>query len=281
MTLHFPQDGDQNVKLPVIAKVLEIGARYDLHLGRRIIVDSAPYESTRQDQDATYSTHYDIKGYKEHRVICADTGVPLAFDVTPITVYDGHRIEGLLDHLQKAGCGSYKMWADGHYITHDLLPKYLFDYNLDVEFKPLKTWKEQRVDQAEINRAYQKCWQAPGFKLVDEDDCDQLFMLEFIWRNSTTKVHKDLVPSRLVQKSQQLFYETPKQALARCGIRSRVEGNIGVDKKFTHLKITEFRGLCSWTALIGVKNLLSLVFAVYWMGLGRRRNLASSTGVVL
>ena len=97
--------------------VMNIALLYGIRPGWRSIFDSTPYESTPGDKEATYSGHYEVKGYKEHRIIDADTDIPLAFHVTPNTDYDGHYAKLLLEQALDGNAAIAEIWMDQHYST--------------------------------------------------------------------------------------------------------------------------------------------------------------------
>jgi len=262
--------------------VMNIAQLYGIRPGWRSIFDSTPYESTPKDKEATYSGHYEVKGYKEHRMICADTDIPLAFHVTPNTDYDGHYAKLLLEQALDGNAAIAEIWMDQHYSTYENLPYFELVKGLKTHYRINKKWKlNENIHGSEINRIYQKQYKSEGFLLADDECCTVEFKLQFIWENSKNRSHRLAVGKFLRNQAHQKHIDSPKQYLAEQGLRSLIESGFGREKSHSMLKLVQFRGLKSWTALIGGRNFLDLLISLFSIDLGKRRNLTSWKGITL
>lgn len=262
--------------------VMQFAEEYGLHPGWRSAMDSTPHESTPNDEDAEYNGHYEINGYKEHRLICVDTDIPFSFSITPANEYDGHYAEYLIDQGLAGGAKLAEIWADQHYITYDNLPYYELKKGLTVHYRINKDWKlDKSITQNEIHRMYQKLYKHDDFLVADNPNCSLEFQLEFIYDHTQTDRHRQAVGQFLRNRAHQKYVETPKQYLHEQGVRSIIEGGFGVEKSYSVLNLVKFRGIKSWKALISVRNFIDLIIAVFRMDLGEKTNLTSWTGIIV
>lgn len=261
--------------------VLEIAEMYGLQPGWRSSADSTPHESTVNDPEAEYSGYYKINGYKEHRLICVDTKIPLAYKVTGINEYDGDHIQDLIEKAEKGNAPIAELWVDQHYTSFENLSYYELESEIKAHYRIAKDWKiDTSITEEEIYRMYQKLWEHEEFLPGDHKDCTLNFQLKFIWENSSTKSHRKAVGKFLRFKAQREYYETPKQYLAKQGVRSRIEGDFGVAKLFSILKLVTMRKTNSWKALISLRNFIDLLVALFRMDIGQKTNITSWKGIV-
>jgi len=263
--------------------VMGTAERYGLRPGWRSIMDSTPHESTPKDKDAKYSGHYEINGYKEHRLICADTDIPFSFIMTPATVlYDGHYAQQLIHQGLEGGAALAEIWMDQHYVTFENLPYYELKQNLKTHYRINPKWiLDSSINEGEIRRIYQRMYKRDDFLLVDHCDCRLEFQLEYIWDHSKTDSHRKTVGVFLRNQYHLQQLESPKQYLQKQGVRSRIEGGFGVEKLFSILKLVIFRGNRSWKALIAIRNFIDLMIAIFRMDLGQKTKLTSWKGLVI
>ncbi len=260
--------------------VMQIARQYKFRPGWRSIFDSTPHESTANDKEASYSGHYEMRGYKEHRLIGGDTDIPLAFKVTTITEYDGNHAQDLLDKALDGDAAIAELWFDQHYASYENLTYYELQKNMKTHYRIAKNWKlDSSIDEAEINRMYQRLFEHQQFLVGDHANCSLEFQLKFIWEHSTTDKHRKAVGMFLRNQAHQQYQESPKQYLAKQGFRSKIEGGFGVEKSFSILKLVIFRGIKSWKALISIRNFIDLIIAIFRMDLGQKTKLTSWKGI--
>jgi len=267
---------------PIFVKiVIEIADMYALRPGWRSCADSTPHESTANDPEAGYSGHYKINGYKEHRLICAETKIPLAFTVTKANEYDGNHIQELIEKAEKGNVPLAELWIDQHYASFENLSYYELDKEIKAHYRINKAWKiDTSITENELYRMYQRLWKHEDFLIGSHKDCTFDFQLKFIWENSTTTSHRMAIGKYLRYKAQREYYQTPKQYLSKQGVRSRIEGDFGVKKLFSVLKLVTMRNMNSWKALISVRNFIDLLIAVFRMDIGQKTNITSLKGIV-
>ena len=267
---------DKNVKI-----VIDIAEMYKLRPGWRSSADSTPHESTANDPEAGYSGHYEINGYKEHRLICVDTKIPLAYKVTKANEYDGNHIQELIETAEKANAPIAELWIDQHYTSLENLSYYELESKIKAHYRITKDWKlDESITEDEINRMYQKLWKHEDFLLKDDEECTLEFQLKFIWNKSKTDSHRKSVGQFIRNKAQREYIDAPKQYLAKQGVRSRIEGDFGVIKLFSILKLVTMRKMTSWKALISLRNFIDLIVALFRMDIGQKTNITSWKGIV-
>jgi hypothetical protein len=93
--------------------------KHDIILGKRVGIDSTPLEALFNDNDAGYSGHYKMTGYKIHGAYCLDTNTPLAIIITPMNESDPNYFKPLLSKLKELGIKFDKIFADGAYDTFE------------------------------------------------------------------------------------------------------------------------------------------------------------------
>lgn len=93
--------------------------KHDIFLGKRVGIDSTPLEALFNDNDAGYSGHYKMTGYKIHGAYCLDTNIPLAIIITPMNESDPNYFKTLLSKLKELGIKFEKIFADGAYDTFE------------------------------------------------------------------------------------------------------------------------------------------------------------------
>lgn len=261
--------------------VMQIAHNYELRPGWRSIVDSTPHESTPNDDDAGYSGHYEINGYKEHRLICADLDIPFSFKVTKANEYDGDQVQELIEKAEKGNAAIAELWFDQHYTSFENLSYYELVKGIKTHFRIAENWKiDETVTKDEIHRMYQKLWKHDDFLAADDPNCTIEFQLKFIWEHSSTDTHRKAVGKYLRNKAHKEYRESPKQYLSKQGPRSKIEGGFGVEKLFSPLKLVTMRTMRSWKSLISLRNFIDLLISVFRMDIGQKTNITSWKGII-
>ena len=89
---------------------------FDIILGKHIGQDSTPIESTRNDPDAKFNPHYGLKMHKGHLLLDVEHDVPLNYDISDGTAYDGNYLLSLVDESEKnLETVAEDCVGDGHY----------------------------------------------------------------------------------------------------------------------------------------------------------------------
>jgi len=280
MRLYLGPTIEENVPR-LVAIVIKQARTYKIRVGQFIITDSTPHHATKADYDAKHSPHHKKKGYKEQRIIDYYTDIPVAFCVSSIVAFDGDFVNQLLQQVIAAGCQPTDFWGDGHYITKDLLPLYVFDYNLHVHAREKGKWKGREVTEQEITQMYQKLWKQPGFKPEDDENCTHEFKLRFIWKHSPYAQHRLRIGEYFIMKIQQAHEFVPDITNQLCGIRSTIERGFGQEKRFSAIKAMEWCSFASRKSSYALRFLTDLVVSLFWMDQGRTKNLTSTATLVL
>ena len=130
-----------------------------------------------------------------------------------------------------------------------------------------------------IEKEYLKLYKQKGY--IPATACDLEYKLWLLFTNPRFKRQKTIVRKYLMNQVIKTRDNAPKQFLRDQGLRSKIEGGFGVEKKHSPFKTIEFRGLKSWQALIYTRNLRDLILSAFWADKGRRRNLTSSFELVI
>ena len=99
ITYRINSKGTKKIFDKLLQKVIFGCEQRDIPIWREIVVDSSPFEKKNND-DATYSGHYGVTGYKWHNVRCAKTDIPLEYHVSTVTDYDGDFLVPLVYRMQ-------------------------------------------------------------------------------------------------------------------------------------------------------------------------------------
>ena len=115
ITYRLNHIGTKKIFDVILQKVKQLCENVGIELGKEVIQDSSPMEKKNND-DATYNKHYDIKGYKWHNLICLKTGIPLDYHVGIATEYDGDFFAPMIYRLKNIhNIHPKRAFADGHY----------------------------------------------------------------------------------------------------------------------------------------------------------------------
>jgi len=149
-----------------------------LQLGKTVSVDSTPLSSMKNDKDAKYNPHYDIKGYKVHNVIDADFFLPLALNFTTAIDGDSPQYLPLLDRLHTMGFDFGTILADGAYASLEHFAIVHRYYRAKAIFKLKKNNRIRKEGTLKgIKKRYESLWKKDGYK----PDAGIDYMLAFLY----------------------------------------------------------------------------------------------------
>ncbi len=171
------QEGLYDIFDSLVMAIREEMAARGIQLGKTIGVDSTPMKSLRNDKDAAFNPHYNIKGYKIHGAVDLDHFLPLTFNFTTATDGDSPQYLPLLDRLHMLGITFNGVYADGAYasfenfaiVNHHYRARTVFNLREDAKISPLGT-------PAGIKKQYNLLWKCDGFK----PDAGLEYMLYFL-----------------------------------------------------------------------------------------------------
>lgn len=149
-------------------------------IGRYQAIDSTPHEATKRDTQADYNGHYKMCCYKEQRLICTGTSIPLSYCGSHATAYDGNYLQPLILQSRSNGFEGFEIWMDLHYATTLNIAFTAIEVDMKANYRINKRWKVSKQGTgSEIKRQYQKFWKDPGF--IPADQCDLEHMLHFLY----------------------------------------------------------------------------------------------------
>ena len=76
-------EGLEAIHIALIEAISQDLAAHGIRLGETVVGDATPIQAKRQDDEAAYNGYYKRRCYLMHRLACYDTGVTLAWIVTP------------------------------------------------------------------------------------------------------------------------------------------------------------------------------------------------------
>lgn len=229
-------------------------------IGRHQIIDSTPHETKKGDKgtDIYYNGHYKKKMFKEQRIICRYTRIPLSYECSPGIAYDGDYLQPLVEQAERNNCYGTNIWVDGHYTELDNLAYLGVEKELTAHYRIQKSWKwNKKGSRQEIRKLYQKYWNDPGFKPFDDPECTDEFILQFLYKKGRVTEVGHALRNKCIEQ----YSQTPKQYLSTLGVRSIIEGDFGVDKRMGAVKDWEARTKDSRYAAIGFINWGKVVLA--------------------
>ncbi len=223
-------------------------------IGREIIIDSSPFEKKNND-DATYNTHYRVKGYKWHNVRCVKTDIPLEYHISKITDYDGDFLSPLIYRMKMVhDIHPKRMFADGHYSDGKNLMRMREYFGIEsICHIDKNAVLKPNADIKELKRQYQKCWKSELFKT----DANIDYMKWFLMIHDKTEVLEDFYHNQMLN----MYLKDPEAYERKYVIRELIEHCYGREKRHTEIKNIQANNMEKFTAHIGmhVISLLCLV----------------------
>ena len=87
--------------LVCVRKIRFLLVPFGIDVGKHLGQDSTPIASTREDPDARYNPHYEIRMHKCHILLDVELGLPLNFDNSDGVAYDGNYLLSLVEESEK------------------------------------------------------------------------------------------------------------------------------------------------------------------------------------
>ncbi len=216
--------------------VVKVARTLGIRVGETALHDSTMLEGSPKDEEATYNDYYQATGYKWHNTRCAQTGLPIAWTVTPATTNDQRQFAPNLQRAAEDGVQFGRVIADG---AHDARENYaLVAFGYGAEF--LTDIRGNAVEDSmwtakRLRSYYHKHWRQPWF----EKRATFHRMLHLLVEQ---KGAFDQVGGYLRTIAMRRAARDPRVSKAY-HVRSRIEGNHGVEKRHGEVRWAESRGL--------------------------------------
>lgn len=99
-----------------VRKIRFLLVPFGINIGEHIGQDSTPVESTREDPDARFNPHYQLKMHKCHLLLDVEHHLPLDYGGSNGTAYDGDYLLPIIDESEKnLETATEDCVADGNY----------------------------------------------------------------------------------------------------------------------------------------------------------------------
>jgi hypothetical protein len=207
-----------------------------IQIGGAALHDSTFLKGSEKDDEAAYSDYHKATGYKWHNTRCADTGLPIAWSVTPANEHDQPHLAPNLERAHEDGVRFAHVIADAAYDARENFALVAVAYGAQFLTDIRANAVEDRMWTAKRLRAfYHKHWRQPWF----ERRATFPRMLQLLVEEKGAFVQ---VGGYLRTIAMRRAARDPRVAKAY-HVRSRIEGNHGLEKRFGEVRWTESRGL--------------------------------------
>jgi hypothetical protein len=245
----------------------------EIPIGKEIIIDSSPFEKKNND-DATYSGHYKVTGYKWHNVRCANTDIPLEYHISTVTDYDGDFLSPLIYRIKMIhNINPKKLYADGHYSDGKNLMRMREYFGIEpICYIDKNAVIKPDADIKELKRQYQKLWQMEHFKI----DADLEYIKWFLIMNDKTDVIENFYHNQMLN----MYLKDPEEYKKNYLIRESIEHCHGREKRLTEIKNIQANCIEKFTTHIGMHIISILALALVRLQNGIREGLTFRGGLI-
>lgn len=253
ITYRVNSKGTKKIFDVLLQKVICECKRKGIPVGEEIVIDSSPFE--KKNDDATYSGHYEIIGYKWHNVRCVRTDIPLEYHVSTLTDYDGDFLAPLVYRIKMIHeIHPIRIFADDHYSDGKNLMRMREFFDIEPICHIAKNAVlKSNADLKELKRQYQKLWKSELFKI----DADVDYMKWFLIMHDKTDVIEDFYHNQMLEK----YLKDPIAYQNKYLIREAIEHCHGREKRLTEITNIQANNIEKFTAHLGmhVVSILALV----------------------
>ena len=212
----------------------EIQDSLGIEIGREAILDATPVEAKSRDQEASYNGHYKKCCYLWTRLICANTGIPLGFDVISGSAHEGHIGPAIVYRAYLHGVHIRELWVDDKFAFSSAIATYWL-LGIDTHYRISASWKgTSKATWQKLYTLYQRMWHIDDFK-VDAGYSD---VLRFLIMHG----YLEEVGSHLRSLKIDEWNEAPDTFRETVAVRNLIETDNGYVKRHSGLKGREFRG---------------------------------------
>jgi len=234
--------------LPVIRK-----AHKNQNIGTRAILDATPLTATTHDSEASYNGHYEKYCYLWHRLICADTGIPLQFSVTTGSIHEGHIGPALVLRARLNNVNIKELWFDMKYAFGEALATYWL-LGITTHYRISASWNvSQNYSWSTLQCVYYKLWKNDAYRI----NASYNYVLKFLALHGYLRdVGIHLRNLRIDE-----YLEASDSYIEEVSLRSGIEASNGYAKRNSGIKEREFRGLKHVLAHVGFYEVGRLILA--------------------
>jgi len=216
--------------------VVREGRALGLQIGGAALHDSTFLEGSPKDEEAAYSDYHKATGYKWHNTRCSETGLPIAWSVTPANEHDQPHLAPNLERAHEDGVRFARVIADAAYDAKENFALVAIDYGAEFLTDIRANAVEDAMWTAKRLRAYyHKHWKQPWF----EKRASFHRMLHLLVEH---KGAFQQVGGYLRTIAMRRAARDPRVAKVY-HVRSRIEGNHGLEKRHGEVRWAESKGL--------------------------------------
>jgi len=273
MTYRINSKGTKKIFDVLLQKVICECKKKDIPIGKEIIIDSSPFEK-KNNEDATYNTHYGVTGYKWHNVRCVKTDIPLEYAVSTLTDYDGDFFAPLIYRIKMIhDIHPIRVFADGHYSDGKNLMRMREYFGIEsICHVDKNAVLKPDADLKELKRQYQKLWESELFKI----DADVEYMKWFLIMHDKTEVLENFYHNQMLN----MYLKDPEAYEKKYVIRELIEHCHGREKRLTEIKNIQANNIEKFTAHIGMHIVSILALALVRLQNGITKDLTFRGGLI-
>jgi hypothetical protein len=245
----------------------------NIPIGKEIIIDSSPFEK-KNNNDATYNTHYKVKGYKWHNVRCVNTDIPLEYHISTITDYDGDFLTPLIYRIKMIhNVHPIRLFADGHYSASKNLMRMREYFGIEpICHIDKNAILKSDADLKELKRQYQKLWDSDLFKA----DADIDYIKWFLMMYDKTDTLENFYHNQMLN----MYLKDPEEYKKKYLIREAIEQCHGREKRLTEIKNIQAKDMEKFNTHIGMHVISILALALVRLQNGMTEGLTFRGGLI-
>jgi len=267
-------DGVRELFSRLVELVVSEGRARGLPLGEVMSVDSMPIETCIRDRRAQYNPHYEVRGYKAHKVVDTELGVPLDFKLTVLNRNEAREMQDALCRAKGRGCLIEDVLADSQYNGFDNFSMVCQELGARFWTRFPKTAVIDIKGEAErLWRRYDRCWKDDGY--VPGASFER--RLEYLYRKGG---HHRLDVGRYHRNEAfRLLLSDPERYESMYNRRILMESNQGYWKQHVGLTKLEGRSMVFIDVRITVRLMGILAVALARLQNGIRFGLCETVGI--
>lgn len=227
---------DEIARAALRAVVREARARGVL-VGAAALHDSTFLEGSPKDKGAAYSGYHEGWGYKWHNTRCSETGLPVAWSVTPANEHDQPHLAPNLERAHEDGVRFARVIADGAYDAKENFALVAVDYGAEFLTDIRENAVDDRMWTAKRLRAYyHKHWRQPWFE--PRAKFQRMLHLLVEQKGAFAQVGGYLRTIAMRRRERDAA-----RVAKQYHVRRRIEGNHGLEKRHGEVRWAESKGL--------------------------------------
>lgn len=220
--------GLKHLFLVCVLKLKFLLLPFGIILGKHVSQDSTPVASTREDPDAEFNPHYNVKMHKAHIITDSAVGIPLTFTGSGGLDYDGNYLLPLVEEaIATVGVVPEECAADGHYGSFENHAKMNMK-GIRLLVKPAKDdvyhpeADEDGLWQEHQKLWHEKDWQPPGFINFRR-------MLEFLYLHGKSEIVGMFFRNRImeIKNTEEFLNKYHRRSGVNEGLNGLLKDNTG------------------------------------------------------